>query len=472
MWDDENVMTHAGSDASGVGANGGHGAPVPDVPAAGTPGDVGDGPPPDDPDDVESLGFPPGHFFHISDAPKLGRRRGDEALSPVNPNPSILPSYLFCPLTGVIIADPVVTPSGNTYERMAVLRWLVLFPGDPLDGRPLRHEDLEEDRMVRRAIDEARKEAWVRYVAELDGGTGLGGDVEAGPAKRIRTDAAAKRAAVKGSNMKICGACERELPDDSYSRTQRGLRQSSRRCEECVAAGNKLVLMRKGRTRSEEDDCPICNLPLPLDGEQSVFHPCCLKEVCKGCDFAAEKRGMEDCPFCRTPTPKKSQTLAMIQKRVDAGDPVAIWNLGSQYDSGQYGLEKDVTRAVELYERAAELGVKDAHYNLGVLYSEGEEVAKDMDKAIRHYEVSAMCGHVLARYNLGCIEGKAENYDLSLQHFSISAKLGDQESLNMVKTFFMNGLATKADYAAALCGYQSAIEEMSSPERDEAKVGF
>ena len=241
---------------------------------------------------------------------------------------------------------------------------------------------------------------------------------------------------------------------------------------ECVEAGNQLVLMKKGRTRSEEDDCPICQLPLPLDGQQFGFMPCCTKEVCSGCVLAAIKRDMLDCQYCRGPPAKNSQLLAMVQKRVEAGDPEAIWNLGSQYCFGNFGLKKDVVRAVELYERAAELGVKDAHYNLGVLYSEGEEVAKDMDKAIRHYEVSAMCGHVLARYNLGCIEGKAENYDLSLQHFSISAKLGDQESLNMVKTFFMNGLATKADYAAALCGYQSAIEEMSSPERDEAKVGF
>ena len=58
----------------------------------------------------------------------------------------------------------------------------------------------------------------------------------------------------------------------------------------------------------------------------------------------------------------------MIQKRVDVGDPVAIYNLGIQYCSGQHGLEKDVTTAVELYERAAELGVKDAHFYLGVLY--------------------------------------------------------------------------------------------------------
>ena len=270
--------------------------------------------------------------------------------------------------------------------------------------------------------------------------------------------------------MKICGACERELPDGSYSEKQRVRRQSSRRCEECVAAGNQLVLMKKGRTRSVEDDCPICQLPLSLDPKQSMFNPCCTKKVCNGCNLAARKRNMRDCPFCRAPTPDEQQVLAMIQKRVAAGDPVAIFDLGAQYRSGQYGLNKDVTKAVELYERAAELGVKDAHFNLGVLYAKGTDVEKDTAKAFRHYEAAAMCGHGLARYNLGFMENDGGNYDLALQHWMISAKLGHDNSLNCVKEMFMNGFATKDDYAEALRGYQNAVEEMSSPDRNEAKV--
>ena len=269
--------------------------------------------------------------------------------------------------------------------------------------------------------------------------------------------------------MKICGACDRELPDGAYSEEQRRLRQSSRRCEECVAAGSQLVLLKKGRTRSEEDDCPICSLPLPLIRRQSTFRVCCMKEVCNGCILAAMKRGMRDCPFCRASVPNKSQTLAMIQKRIDVGDPVAIFNLGNIYCFGHYGLEKDVTRAIELYERAAELIVKGAHYNLGNMYAGGMDVEKDMAKAIMHYEAAAMCGHVFARYNLGCEEGKAGNHNLALQHWMISATLGCDDSLTNIKSFFMKGLATKADYATALRGYQNAVEEMSSTDRDEAK---
>ena len=268
--------------------------------------------------------------------------------------------------------------------------------------------------------------------------------------------------------MLICGACERELPEDSYSEVQRRRRQSIRMCEECIRR-NQLVLTKKGRERAEEDECPICSLPLPLDGRQSSFQVCCMKKVCDGCILAAEKRGMRDCPFCRAPIPKDdSHTRAMVQKRVDAGDPKAIYFLGNDYRFGEYGLEKDVTRAIELYERAAELGVKEAHHNLGYLYSKGKDVEKDTARAIRHYETAAMCGHVRARYNLGLVEGRAENHDVALQHFLIAAKMGHEKSLNCVKEMFMDGYATKADYAEALRGYQSAVEEMKSPDREEA----
>ena len=242
--------------------------------------------------------------------------------------------------------------------------------------------------------------------------------------------------------MKICWACERELPEDSYSAEQRGRRQSIRRCEECVAAGNQLVLMKKGSERSEADDCPLCQLPLPLDLEQTSFRVCCMKLVCKGCILGARKRGMNDCPFCRAPAPNENQILAMIQKRVDAGDPIAIWNLGNHYADGSHGLQKDVTRAVVLYEHAAELGLKEAHFELGHLYEKGECVEKDTYKAIQHFEAAAVKGDAYARNSLGVLEDDDGNYDLALQHYMIAAKMGNQVALDNVKAWFVHGLAT------------------------------
>ena len=77
---------------------------------------------------------------------------------------------------------------------------------------------------------------------------------------------------------------------------------------------------------------------------------------------------------------------------------------------------------------------------------------------------------VRPRYSQVQTEFNAGNCDIALQHFLISAKLGYKDSLNNVKILFMKGLATKADYAESLRGYQNAIEEMSSSDRDEAKA--
>ena len=279
---------------------------------------------------------------------------------------------------------------------------------------------------------------------------------------------------VRIAPMKACGACEREFPEASYSGEQWGRRQSIRRCEECVAGDNQLVLMKKGRERSEEDECPICKLLLPLDLTHAMFQACCTKLVCNGCVLAARKRGMmRNCPFCRTPTPDEYQFLAMVQKRVDAGDPCAMWHLGSAHEQGhyaEYGAEKDVARAVELYERAAELGIKEAHFSLGVMYDQGAGVDKDTAKAIRHYEAAAMRGHVNARFHVGCVECSAEigNDDIALQHFLIAAKMGHVESLFNIKEIFTHGLTTRAEYAGAMHWYHRSAKEMRSPDRDEA----
>jgi len=104
--------------------------------------------------------------------------------------------------------------------------------------------------------------------------------------------------------------------------------------------------------------------------EQSVL----MKSICNGCLLAAMKRSsnMGKCPFCRTPaSDNDQQIIAMMQKRVDAGDPKAMLNLGNQYSYGNFGPVKDVTKSLQLCERAADLGLKDAHYRLGFVYHFG-----------------------------------------------------------------------------------------------------
>ena len=55
----------------------------------------------------------------------------------------------------------------------------------------------------------------------------------------------------------------------------------------------------------------------------------------------------------------------------------------------------------------------------------------------------------------------------------IPAKMGDKDAVEKIKKMFMTGLATNEQYADALTGYQDAVAEMKSRDRDEAKrLGF
>ena len=235
-------------------------------------------------------------------------------------------------------------------------------------------------------------------------------------------------------------------------------------------------LMSSGHERQEWDRCPICFdlIELPIN-KHSKLKACCMKRVCKGCILAARQREMNDtCPFCRTTLPADdASSLAMIKKRADKGDATAIKTLGDKYFYGQLGLTKDVPRAVELYTEAAERGSLNAHCQLGAAYCNGDGVEEDKTRGVHHWQQAAMKGNVGSRHNLGFVEHGNGNYQLAVQHWMISAKMGFEGSLNDVKAMFKQGHATKAQYAEALIGYRDAVEEMKSPQREEAKrLGF
>ncbi|EJK75794.1 hypothetical protein THAOC_02473, partial [Thalassiosira oceanica] len=238
-------------------------------------------------------------------------------------------------------------------------------------------------------------------------------------------------------------------------------KQHKQACKRRAAELKDEKLYSHGHERPEGDFCPICTLPIPLPMENhSVFKNCCMKLICHGCSVAAQKRGMFDCAFCRTPLPNNdADALAMIRSRVSQKDPAAIYHLGGNYLGGKLGLQKNERRAVEFWTEAAELGSIDALYNLGVAYALGEGVEKNRAKAAEFYTKAAMQGHAPSRYNLGYFEGQRGNHVRAARHYLISAKMGDKHSLENIKQRFMAGIATKEQYAEALKGYQDALEE-------------
>ncbi|EJK61329.1 hypothetical protein THAOC_18215 [Thalassiosira oceanica] len=231
-------------------------------------------------------------------------------------------------------------------------------------------------------------------------------------------------------------------------------------------------LMNSGHELHEGYTCPLCCLPIAQPvGNHSSLETCCSKRLCDGCVLASRQRGMGNiCAFCRTATPdSEAAILAQVRKRVDAKDPVATEYLGQLYYYGKHGLQPDIPQAIELWTEAARLGYLNSQFRLGYLCYHGEGVEQDEARGINHWQYAAAQGHPESRCLLGVHEYENANRELAVQHVMISAKMGHEESLNFIKDMFMKGHVTKAQYAEALKGYQSAVEETKSTQREEAK---
>jgi TPR repeat protein len=63
------------------------------------------------------------------------------------------------------------------------------------------------------------------------------------------------------------------------------------------------------------------------------------------------------------------------KKAVDLGKPIAMVDLGYQYENG-HGVKKDCAEAVRLYETAVKAGILAAMNNLGLLYLHGKCVSQ------------------------------------------------------------------------------------------------
>ncbi|EJK60941.1 hypothetical protein THAOC_18637, partial [Thalassiosira oceanica] len=216
-------------------------------------------------------------------------------------------------------------------------------------------------------------------------------------------------------------------------------KQHKKACKERAAELKDEKLYSHGHERAEGDFCPLCLLAIPFPLKvHSSYNACCTKTICKGCYLATERRALSDiCSFCRTPISKTSEeALGRIQKRVAAKDPEAISELGVVHFYGALGLEKDATRAFNLWSEAAELGSITALFKISMAYYRGEGVAQDKAKAIRCWESAAMRGCAESRTMLGCVELENWNFDRAVRHFMISAKMGFKKALDGIKEIF------------------------------------
>lgn len=163
--------------------------------------------------------------------------------------------------------------------------------------------------------------------------------------------------------------------------------------------------------------------------------------------------------------------IKKVEEQAFAGVGEAQHDMGALYIAGRDPVKKDLTRAVFWFQEAADNGIANAKYNLGVLYHQGIGVKSDLSKALDLYSEAASLGHPEAQYNLGIayIGGIGFPYDpaKAASNFESAANAGVMEAAYNLGLIYENGLLGKPQPDEALMWYKEAADR-NSPEAKAA----
>ncbi|MCR5404824.1 MAG: TIR domain-containing protein [Butyrivibrio sp.] len=159
------------------------------------------------------------------------------------------------------------------------------------------------------------------------------------------------------------------------------------------------------------------------------------------------------------------KALEYYEKGADMGSSAAMNQLGFYYSDE--AKEPDNEKANYWYQRAANLGNDVAMYNLGVNYENGLGVEKNYETAAVYYRMAGDEGNIDALVSLAQLyaegnlseDGKPD-YENCLKYLSIAADTGSAASLNNIGVIYKNGYGLeKADYDTALEYFIKAGDE-------------
>ena len=128
--------------------------------------------------------------------------------------------------------------------------------------------------------------------------------------------------------------------------------------------------------------------------------------------------------------------VELIRASANQEQPAALYRLAKLYETGQ-GVGKDATTARQLTERAARGGNRIAMHDLALYHAEGRGgVDVQMPVAAKWFEKAAQRGVVDSQFNLGVLfesgQGLPQDMESALVWYSIGGAQGDQMAAGRV----------------------------------------
>ena len=133
------------------------------------------------------------------------------------------------------------------------------------------------------------------------------------------------------------------------------------------------------------------------------------------------------------------ESVMWAEKAVAQGNPDGYWILALAYQHGR-GVNEDIDKALELYQKGAEAGSAACMHNLGCEYMSGENVHKDTQKAFELIKTAAEQGYGLAMRDLGkCYQfakGTSGNMKKAVEWYEKALQIIDDPELAQKTAIF------------------------------------
>jgi TPR repeat protein len=143
-----------------------------------------------------------------------------------------------------------------------------------------------------------------------------------------------------------------------------------------------------------------------------------------------------------------SRALALFEKAANMGVGDAMCELGTMYASGR-GMRKNYGEACRWWEKAAAAECAKGARHLGEFYL---RVSRHLEKAKHWYEKAAELGDAEAMYALGLMHGGEESLrdsKVSFKWFEKAAHKGHPAAMTYVGRLYLHGAGTRPDMAEA-----------------------
>lgn len=199
-------------------------------------------------------------------------------------------------------------------------------------------------------------------------------------------------------------------------------------------------------------------------------------------DHPVAMRHLAELLFTDDTVADKKEALAFCRRAVNAGDVESIIGLGLAYENG-WGVDKDVKKAAELYQKALSNGCESAEMRLeelkpevqylrGVVCMEGKTCQRDFFKAREWFEKSAAQGHVdsMVRLAILCEKGLGCAIDIekALELYNHAAKDGCPRALAELGRLYRKGSFVAEDLPKALNLFQRAASTQAKTSEGES----